>query len=355
MRDTAFSSSPFEKPNKLTSGLFRDCQRFIPRRKFTEENQENATVFAKLRRAGLEKKKALKYCQAQHCKLDATQGDFGPPGFKIFKQNYDPIKQYKGWQLDGKIKLKDQCEYERISKDINLGLRQQPNEDLYQLYNRLAETHRNTEERCNFTDLSRQELITKLRSLTRDDNRKYNTPIYQLRRHNEIYYELADYFEKQQPPQIKSLVTELEAFDDIVPRKQLKQFYLEQKSTGTKKKNLGQEVSEKMQRRSRILMELTALFSPVKSDSLNRRSFFTKQDQMWQVQNDSAITSLLDMDECNISRNAERNSIFFYRFAKVKQSEEQERVNQFQDSLKKVIKKNIENINYSKKKNRFFD
>lgn len=38
MRETAFSSSPFEKQNKLTSGLFRDCQRFIPRRKFTEEN-----------------------------------------------------------------------------------------------------------------------------------------------------------------------------------------------------------------------------------------------------------------------------------------------------------------------------
>ncbi|CAD8074446.1 unnamed protein product [Paramecium sonneborni] len=267
MRDTAFSSSPFEKPNKITSGLFRDCQRFIPRRKFTEENQENATLFAKLRRAGLDKKKALKYCQAQHCKLDTTQSDFGPPGYKIFKQNYDPIKQYNGWQLDGKVKLKDQCEFERISKDINLGLRQQPNEDLYQLYNKLAETHRNTEEKCNFTDLSRQQLILKLRSLTRDDNRKYNTPIYQLRRHNEIYYELADYFEKQQPPQIKSLVTELEAFDDIVPRKYLKQYYLEQKYTGNKKNNQNQDISEKMQRRSRILMELTALFSPVKPEN----------------------------------------------------------------------------------------
>ncbi|CAD8153497.1 unnamed protein product [Paramecium pentaurelia] len=355
MRETAFSSSPFEKPNKLTSGLFRDCQRFIPRRKFTEENQENATVFAKLRRAGLDKKKALKYCQAQHCKLDTTQNEFGPPGYKIFKQNYDPIKQYQGWQLNGKIKLKDQFEYERISKDINLGLRQQPNEDLYQLYNRLAETHRKTEERCNFTELSRQELIMKLRSLTRDDNRKYNTPIYQLRRHNEIYYELADYFEKQQPPQIKSLVTELEAFDDIVPKKYIKQFYLEQKSTGNKKKNLKHEASEKIQRRSRILMELTALFSPVKSDNSNRRSFYTKQDQMWQVQNDSAITSLLDMDESNNSRNAERNSIFVFRFAKVKQTEEQERINQFQDSLKKVIQKNIENINYSKKSNKYFN
>jgi hypothetical protein len=64
------------------------------------------------------------------------------------------------------------------------------------LYNRLGDAHRKTEERCRFTELPRDELITKLRSLTRDDNRKYNTPLFQLRRHNEIYYELADYFEK---------------------------------------------------------------------------------------------------------------------------------------------------------------
>ncbi|CAK77910.1 unnamed protein product (macronuclear) [Paramecium tetraurelia] len=351
MRETTYRSSPFEKQNKLTNGLFKDCQRFNPRSKFTEENYENATVFAKLRRAGLDKKKALKYCQTQHCKLDTTQNDFGPPGYKIFKQHYDPIKQYQGWQLDGKIKLKDQGEYERISKDINLGLRQQPNEDLYQLYNSLAETHRKTVERCNFTELSRQELIMKLRSLTRDDNRKYNTPIYQLRRHNEIYYELADYFEKYQPPSIKSLVTELEAFDDIVPRKYIKQFYLEQKSTGNKKKKLKQEATEKIQRRSRILMELNALFSPVRSDNSNKRSVFFKQDQIWQVQNDSAITSLLDMDESSICKSAERNSISFFRSAKIRLTEEQERINQLQDSLKKVIKTNIENINYSKKQN----
>jgi hypothetical protein len=61
-------------------------------------------TYARLRRAGLDKEKALRYCQAEHCKIDASQPKHGPPDYKIFETAFEKGKILKGWQMVGKLK-----------------------------------------------------------------------------------------------------------------------------------------------------------------------------------------------------------------------------------------------------------
>lgn len=55
------------------------------------------------------------------------------------------------------------------------------------------------------------------------------------------------------------------------------------------------------------------------------------------LQNDSAITSLLDMDEGSQKNYSERCSILLFRLPKRKMNEEEEKMKKFQDSLREVV------------------
>ncbi|KAM3136702.1 hypothetical protein pb186bvf_011147 [Paramecium bursaria] len=276
-------------PDSLVSQGKEDCQRFLPRERAEEHSFEDAMVYIKLRNHGLQKQKARDFVKQQHCKIDSTQKKHGPPGYKIFHTKVDQFKLIKGyirWQMVGKLKY-EEIEQDKFQQARNpLGLLLEHKKDEQLRLQQLKDFYNEMENKYKLTEISKDSMIEKLRSLSNDTNYKNRVPQYMMKFKNQVYYELADYFMEQPFLEQDSLVQQMEAFEDLLPQKQRSRLKIEPKIIEKFPSAMPEQV---FQRRSRILKEL----------SLTYRGKLTIKEPSEDVQKQARKTFKQDFNESN--------------------------------------------------------
>ncbi|CAD8075854.1 unnamed protein product [Paramecium sonneborni] len=201
-------------------GLYRQCQRFQPKERSPQPNVQDATIYVRLRKQGLIKNKALKYCLADHCKIDVSLTKYGPPNYKIFSTSLDKKNIIKGWQMVGKPK---ELKYQKFIKA-------KEDDEIIQFQNK---------EELFYWDSK--------------SNKKIELPKFQMGNGKENYFELADYYQ-QTKPLSRTLITETKSFDDIIPKQRRKEFRIEPKVDRSTIKRIEEEKGIKQ--RLKILNQL---------------------------------------------------------------------------------------------------
>ncbi|CAD8064875.1 unnamed protein product [Paramecium sonneborni] len=195
---------PFQQKSPRDIGFYKQCQRFQPKERSPQPNEQDASVYAQLRKSGLVKDKALKYCLTDHCRIDASLTKYGPPNYKIFSNSLDKKQIIQGWQMVGKPKEQNYEKFIKAKEDD--GLMELQNKEEQIKFERLKDY---------FIGLSKS-------------NKKVELPKFQMGNGKEHYFELADYYQ-QIKPLSRTLITDTESFDDIIPKQRRKEFRIEPK------------------------------------------------------------------------------------------------------------------------------
>ncbi|CAK77911.1 unnamed protein product (macronuclear) [Paramecium tetraurelia] len=306
-------------------GLFRQCIRFQPKERSPQPNEEDAMMYSKLRRFGLVRDKALKYCLADHCKFDASQCKHGPPNYKIFSTSLDKQKIIRGWQMVGKLKESSSEKFQKAKGDD--GLMQYRNQEEQKKFERLKNY---------FLGLSNSSKQVKL-------------PQFQMGNGKDHYFELADYYE-QIKPLSRTLITDTESFDDIIPKQIREQFRIEPRVQRPALKRTDEEKGLKS--RLKALHELIETYREAGSPNdpsieIMLEQFNPKVDDERQRQefpNIGLSKEQIFTDEGSATAK-KRCSVLSHRFSKFQPFEEQRKNQQFQQKLDKLVTKVIGRIN----------
>ncbi|CAD8199718.1 unnamed protein product [Paramecium octaurelia] len=238
-------------------GYYKECIRFLPSERVNDYCTSDAINYDLLREAGMKRSKALKFCTAHHCKIDSTQIKHGPPGLKIFKTKINKFKQLNGWQMVGRLNYEESMQQE-YSDDTKWQIQVQNKEESKKL-EQLKQFYSDLDIKYSFNDLSLDETITKLRSLSSEQNYKSRVPQHQIKdsKNNIMYYEMAEYILQLKKPQ-KNLISDLCAFDDSLPLARQEYYEIQPKRI----KNATPLYSpQNYEKRSKLLKELTRAYT----------------------------------------------------------------------------------------------
>ncbi|CAD8069892.1 unnamed protein product [Paramecium sonneborni] len=307
-------------------GLFRQCVRFQPKERSPQPNEDDAMMYSKLRRFGLVKDKALKYCMADHCKIDASQGRHGPPNYKVFETSLDQQKIIRGWQMVGKLKERNCENYQKARNDD--GLMQYRNQEEQKKFERLKDY---------FIGLSNSSKQVKL-------------PQFQMGNGKDHYFELADYYE-QLKPLSRTLITDTESFDDIILKQVREQYRIEPRVQRPGIKRTDEEKG--LKQRQKALHELIETYREARSPHDPSIEIMLDQFNPREEKHRLELPHISDQKEQKEQLNIEegsasakrRLSVLSYRFSKFQQTDEQRKNQQFQEKLDKLVTKVIGRIN----------
>ncbi|CAD8082294.1 unnamed protein product [Paramecium primaurelia] len=246
--------------NKFTIsefGYYKQCSRFLPTERASEFSTQDAIIYDRLRQAGMKRNQALKFCKGQHCKIDSTQQKHGPPGFKIFNTKIDKLKQLNGWQMVGRLNY-EQSMREEYSNDSEWQIQDQNKEEQEKM-EQLKQFYTDLDLKYSFNEMDSQETLTKLRSLSTEQQYRSRVPQYQLKdvKNKMMYYEMAEYIlQLKKPP--NTLIQDLNVFDDTIPLVRQEYFdiqpkYIEKATPFYPKQNC--------EKRSKLLKELTRAYT----------------------------------------------------------------------------------------------
>ncbi|CAD8166506.1 unnamed protein product [Paramecium pentaurelia] len=238
-------------------GYYKQCSRFLPLERADEFSTQDAIIYDRLRQAGMKRNKALQFCKTQHCKIDSTQTKHGPPGFKIFNTKIDKFKQQNGWQMIGRLNYK-QFMREELSDDTQWQIQDQ-NKEEQQKMEQLKQFYTDLDVKYSFNEMDQQETLSKLRSLSTEQQYRSRVPQYQLKdgKNQMLYYEMAEYIlQLKKPP--NTLIQKLNVFDNTIPLVRQEYFdikpkYIEKATPIYNKLNC--------EKRSKLLKELTRAYT----------------------------------------------------------------------------------------------
>ncbi|CAD8145545.1 unnamed protein product [Paramecium pentaurelia] len=316
---------PLQQQSPRDIGFHRHCQRFQPKERSPQPNEEDAIVYVRLRKSGLVKDKALKYCLADHCKIDASLTKHGPPNYKIFSTSLDRQKVIQGWQMVGKLKEMSHERY--INAKRGDGLTEFQNRDEQIKFERLKDY---------FIGLS-------------NSSKQVELPKFQMGNGKEHYFELADYYQ-QNKPLSKTLITDTESFDDIIPKYKKEHFRIEPKADRPTIKRTEEEKGVKQ--RLKALNELIKTYKEAKRADdpcieivLDQHHSKKKEDRVPQeIESLAIIKENYNYDEGTASAR-KRCSILSHRFSKIVHNDELIKNQVFQEKLDKFVSKVLGRIN----------